>query len=78
MNNDVKRLCAATYYAMEQHRSAEERGDLYETVVRAVLAELREPSETMLTEGLHERNLSGTGPRGLPLCFKRMIDAVLI
>ena len=77
MKNDMKRLCTATYRVMEQHRSAEERGDLYETLVRAVLTELREPSEAMLTEGLHERNVSGIGPRGLPLCFKRMIDAVL-
>jgi hypothetical protein len=48
-----------------------------EAIVRAVLAELRKPSEVMLAEGLHERNVSGTGPRGLPLCFTRMIDAVL-
>lgn len=81
MNDDMKRLCLSANRVVRGRGPSEDCGPLpdgrVEAIVRAVLAELREPSEAMLTEGLHERNVSGTGARGLPLCFKRMVDAVL-
>ena len=76
VNDDMKRLrdCFADPET-DDFGSVTDAGR--EAIVRAVLAELRKPSEAMLKAGLMERNLNGSGPRGLPLCFARMIDVVL-
>lgn len=43
----------------------------------AAIAAMREPTQAMYEAGMRERNLNGSGPRGLPLCFTAMIDAAL-
>ncbi|MET3415214.1 hypothetical protein [Methylobacterium sp. 1030] len=83
MNSDIKRLCAAAFDACE-HRSLLANHEDVEAIVRAVLKELREPSEAMRAAGQVGQRafdaMPGAGSGYLssePYTFAAIIDYVL-
>nr|WP_128083270.1 hypothetical protein [Methylobacterium sp. B34] len=83
MNSDIKRLCAAAFDACE-HRSLLVNHEDVEAIVRAVLKELREPSEAMRAAGQVGQRafdaMPGAGSGYLssePYTFAAIIDYVL-
>lgn len=83
MNSDIKRLCAAAFDACEHRSLLADREDA-EAIVRAVLKELREPSEAMRSAGQKGQRgfdtMPGAGSGYLssePYTFAAMIDYIL-
>jgi hypothetical protein len=83
MNPDMKRLCAAAFDARERRPPLASREDA-EAIVRAVLKELREPSEAMRAAGQVGQRafdaMPGSGSGYLssePYTFAAIIDYVL-
>ncbi|WP_157862032.1 hypothetical protein [Methylobacterium sp. Leaf361] len=83
MNSDISRLCAAAFDACE-HRSLLANHEDAEAIVRAVLKELREPSEAMRAAGQVGQRafdaMPGAGSGYLtsePYTFAAIIDYVL-
>lgn len=57
--------------------SGGKRLDEARQAARAAVEAIRNPTDHMVSAGMAERNINGSGPRGLPLCYKAMIDAAL-